>query len=60
MKTNEKTFNTWFQTFLACHVPKLMHQRKWFQSDRDIKMYDIVLFIKHESTITGKYQYDMI
>ena len=32
-----------------------MHQPKWFQSNRDIKECDIVLFIKHESTITRKY-----
>ena len=28
--------------------------------DGDIKVCDIVLFIKHESTITSKYQYGMI
>ena len=54
MKTNKKIFNTWFETWLANHVPKLMHQSKWFQSDCDIKVCDIVLFIRHESTITSK------
>ena len=28
--------------------------------DHDIKVCDIALFIKHESTITSKYQYGMI
>ena len=28
--------------------------------DHDIKVCDIVLFVKHESTITSKYQYGMI
>ena len=45
---------------LVNHVPRLMHQPKWFQSDCDIKVCDIVLFIKHESVITSKYQYSMI
>ena len=58
MKTNKKIFNTWFEKWsLVNHVPKLMHQPKWFQSDCGIKVCDTVLFIKHESTITSKYQY---
>ena len=60
LKTNKKIFNTWFETWLVNHVPMLMHQPKWFQSDRDINVCDIVLFIRHESTITSKYQYGMI
>ena len=60
MKTNKRIFNTWFETWFVNHVPKLMHQPKWFQSDRDIKVCDTVLFIKHESTITSKYQCGMI
>ena len=34
-----------------------MHQRKWFQSDKDVKVCYTVQFIKHESKITSKYQY---
>ena len=37
-----------------------MHQPKWLQSDHDIKVCDIVLFIKRENTITNKYQYGMV
>ena len=60
MKTNKKIFNTWFETWLVNHVLKLMHQPKWFQSDRDLKVCDFVLFIKRESKIARKYQYGMI
>ena len=60
MKTNKKIFNTWFETWLVNHVLKLMHQPKWFQSDRDLKVCDILLFIKRDSTITRKYQNGMI
>ena len=38
----------------------LMHQPKWFQSDRDINVRDTVLFVKHESTVASKFQYGMI
>ena len=37
-----------------------MHQPKWFQSDRDIKICDIVLFIKKEGSISSTYQYGMV
>ena len=60
MKTNKKIFNIWLRTWLVNRVPKLMHQPKWFQQDRNIKVCDIVLLMKHEITITSKYQYAMI
>ena len=34
IEENKKIFNSWFETWLTSHVPKLMHQPKWFQSDR--------------------------
>ena len=37
-----------------------MHQPKWFQSDRDIKICDVVLFIKKEGSISSTYQYGMV
>ena len=42
------------------HVPKLVAQPKWFKSDRDLKIGDVVLFLKHESEISSTYQYGMI
>lgn len=41
-------------------MPKLMQKSKSFYSDLDIKVYDITLFIKHESTIASKYLYGMV
>ena len=58
--TNEKLFNTWFECWLISHVPKLMHYPKWFQTDRDIKVGDVVLFSKQESQLSSSYQYGMI
>ena len=47
MKENEKVFNTWFEVWLLVHVPKLMKQSKWFESD-SVNVGDIILFTKHE------------
>ena len=58
--TNEKLFNTWFECWLISHVPKLMHHPKWFQTDRDVKVGDVVLFSKQENQLSSTYQYGMI
>ena len=58
--TNEKLFNTWFECWLISHVPKLMHHPKWFQTDRDVKVGDVILFSKKENQLSSTYQYGMI
>jgi len=60
LKQNLQIFTTWFETWLITHVPKLMHQPKWFQNDRDIKVGDIVLFTKKENILSNQYQYGII
>ena len=58
--TNKKLFNTWFECWLISHVSKLMHHPKWFQTDRDVKVGDVVLFSKQENQLSSTYQYGMI
>ena len=41
-------------------MPELMDQTKWFQSSRDVKTCDVVLFIKKNSSMENTYQYGMI
>ena len=61
LKENKQIFTTWFETWLISHVPKLLQQPKWFRTERDIKICDIVLFLKQEgSIISNNYQYGMI
>ena len=60
VKANSEIFNTWFETWLICHVPKLMNQPKWFQNDDDIKVGDIILFLKRERPLCNTYQYGMV
>ena len=60
LEKNKKIFNVWFETWLISHVPKLMEQPKWFCSDRDVKISDVVLFTKNEGSVVNTYQYGMV
>ena len=57
---NEKLFNTWFEYWLIYNVPKLMHHPKWFQTYRDVKVREVVLFSKQENHLSSTYQYGII
>ena len=59
-KVNTDIFNTWFEAWLVSHVPKLMNQPKWYDSDRDLKSGDIVLFLKNDKELCSDYQYGKI
>ena len=37
-----------------------MHRPKWFTNDKDVKVGDIVLFSKKDSTLVNTYQYGKI
>ena len=60
IKQNNKIYQFWFENWLISHVPKLMFQPKWFQTSRDVKVGDIVLFLKHDSLLSKTFQYGMI
>ena len=60
LRENKKIFDTWFECWLTAHVPTLMNQSKWFKNDVDIKLGDIVLFTKQESSLASTYQYGMV
>ena len=57
---NKQIFNAWFDAWLISHVPKLMHHPKWFNSDSDLEKGDIVLFLKHDNSLSADYQYGMV
>ena len=60
LQDNEKIFNTRFENWLLSHVPKLMFHPKWFNSERDVKVGDVILFLKNEGSLNNTYQYGMI
>ena len=37
-----------------------MHQPKWFRSEYHLKDGEIVLFLKHDSTVNKIHQYSMV
>ena len=60
IEQNNKLFTVWFKAWLTSYVPTLMHQPKWFQSDRDPKVGDVVLFLKSDKEFEKIYQYGLI
>ena len=60
LKTNGKIYNTWFRSWLKSHVPTLLTRPKWLTSDEDIKVGDVVLFLKSEKEFERDYQYGII
>ena len=60
VRLNKQIYNTWFEAWLISHVPNLMEHPKWFDSDKDLHIGDIVLFLKNENGLSNDYQYGMI
>ena len=60
LKCNEEIFNAWFENWLITHVPKLMHQPKWFDNERDVKEGDVILFLKNDGALKSTYQFGKI
>ena len=60
LERNDAIFTTWFQAWLVSYVPDLMLQPKWFNSDKDPKVGDIILFLKSDKEFEKLYQYGMI
>ena len=59
VKANSLIYQSWFDSWLINHVPKLVNQPKWFKSDTDIRIGDVVLFLKN-SPLKFTYQYGMV
>jgi hypothetical protein len=58
--SNNKLFHTWFKCWLTSCVPKLMDHPKWFDSSRDCKIGDVILFLKSDKEFDKQYQYGLI
>ena len=59
-QSNLESFTAWFECWLVTYMPKLMRQPKWFDSSRDIKIGDIVLFLNNEKEFSRLYQYGIV
>ena len=60
IEQNNNILTVWFRAWLTSCVPSLIFQPKWFRSDRDLKVGDVVLFLKSEKEFEQLYQYGMV
>ena len=60
IRANKKIYDAWFECWLTAHVPNLMSQPKWFKSDTNIKIGDIVLLTKQDSSLASTYQFGRV
>ena len=57
---NNNIFSTWFKEWLISYVPTLVDKPKWFQSDRNVCVGDVVLFLKSDKEFDRQYQYGLV
>ena len=60
LQENKSIFEAWFEVWLLTHVPKLMRQPKWFRDGKNLKVGDVVLILKHESSMDSNYQFGIV
>ena len=58
--SNNEIFDQWFKEWLTSYVPKLVRQPKWFSSDRNVAVGDVVIFKKSEKEFEKTYQYGIV
>ena len=56
IESNSKISQSWFQEWLIGYVPSLVKKLKWFKSEQNICIGDILLFMKFEQ----QYQYGIV
>ena len=52
---NADIMNTWFEYWRISYVPNVMDKPKWFKSDKDLKVGDVV-FLRKEREHAGNYR----
>lgn len=60
VQSNNEIFESWFKAWLISYVPKLVEQPKWFDTERNICVGDVVLFLKSDKEFQRLYQYGMV
>ena len=60
IESNKNIYESWFKEWLVSYVPTLVKQPKWFKTERNIRVGDIVLFTKSEKEFEKIYQYGIV
>ena len=60
LKTVEEVYQAWFRLWRDTCVPKLMFKPKWFKTDRDLLVGDLVYFVKKDGALDNKWIIGMV
>ena len=60
IESNKNIYESWFKEWLVNYVPTLVRQPKWFVSERNIRVGDVVLFSKSDKEFEKVYQYGIV
>ena len=60
LKTVDEAYQAWFRIWRDAYVPKLMVKPKWFKTDRDLLVGDLVYFVKKEGALNNKWTMGMV
>ena len=60
LKVVDETYKTWFRIWRDSYVPKLMFKPKWFRTDRDLLVGDLVYFVKKDGGLENKWTMGMV
>ena len=58
--SNVKIYEKWFNEWLISYVPSLVPQPKWFSSDRNVVVGDIIIYKKSDKEFEKNYQYGIV
>ena len=56
----EKVYDAWFKVWRESYLPKLFFKPKWYRTDTDLKVGDLVWFEKEESQLSHDYTMGMV
>ena len=60
LKVVDEVYKTWFRLWRDTYVPKLMFKPKWFKTDRDLLVGDLVYFVKKDGALDNKWTMGMV
>ena len=60
LASNMRIFKAWFKAWLISYVPEVIQMSKWFKTDDQLKVGDVVLFLKSDKVFDTQYQYGLV
>ena len=60
LASNMRIFKSWFKAWLISYVPEVIKMSKWFKTDDQLSVGDVVLFLKSDKVFDTQYQYGIV